>query len=106
NDLLTADQLVCASSSIVTLNGLGSIVSLLVVLWTMNLYGPPAYFFNIALMLGSLVLYAVWRKIQRGAVPGPLKLPFINVQPQAVSGQMMAQVAHDAAVAEERADSV
>ena len=106
NDHLAADQIVSASSSIVTLNGLGSILGPLIVSLTMRHFGPPAYFFSLAVMLGSLVLYAVWRKIRRGAVPDPLKLPFINVQPQAVSGQMMAQVAHDAAVAEERADSV
>jgi MFS family permease len=99
NDHLAADQIVSASSSIVTLNGLGSIVGPLIVSLMMKFFGPPAYFFSLAGMLGSLVLYAVWRKIRRAAVPLDFKLPFINVQPQAVSGQMMAQVAHDAAVA-------
>lgn len=99
NDHLAADEIVSASSAVVTLNGLGSIVGPLIVSLMMKYYGPPAYFFSLAGMLGSLVLYAAWRKIRRAAVPTYFKLPFINVQPQAVSGQMMAQVAHDAAVA-------
>jgi MFS family permease len=99
NDHLAADEIVSASSAVVTLNGLGSIVGPLIVSLMMKYYGPPAYFFSLAGMLGTLVLYAAWRKIRRAAVPTYFKLPFINVQPQAVSGQMMAQVAHDAAVA-------
>lgn len=101
NDHLAADEIVSASSSIVTLNGIGSIGGPMIVALMMKYFGPPAYFFSLAAMLGSLVLYAVWRKIRRAAVPRDLKLPFINVQPQAVSGQMMAQVAHDAAVADD-----
>jgi hypothetical protein len=63
------------------------------------MFGPQAYFFSLAGTLSSLMLYAIWRKARRAAVPDALKLPFINAQPQAVSGQMMAQVAHDAAAA-------
>ena len=104
NDHLAADEIVSASSAVVTLNGLGSIVGPLIVSLMMKYYGPPAYFFSLAGMLGTLVLYAAWRKIRRAAVPTYFKLPFINVQPQAVSGQMMAQVAHDAAVASAQED--
>ena len=65
-----------------------------------NRTAPDASFqVSLAGTLSSLVLYAIWRKARRAAVPGALKVPFISAQPQAVSGQMMAQVAHDAAEA-------
>lgn len=99
NDHLDPDQIVSASSSIVLLNGLGSIAGPLFVSLMMKSLGPPAYFFSLAGMVASLVAYAAWRKWRRSAVPEELKVPFISAQPQAASGEMMAQIAHDAALA-------
>src|SRR5690606_10158325 len=91
--------IVAASSSIVLLNGLGSVAGPVVVSTMMRQHGPPAYFFSLAGMLASLVLYAAWRKWRRSAVPAALKVPFVSAQPEVTSGEMMAQVAHDAALA-------
>lgn len=99
NDHLDPDQIVAASSSIVLLNGLGSVAGPVVVSTMMRQHGPPAYFFSLAGMLASLVLYAAWRKWRRSAVPAALKVPFVSAQPEVTSGEMMAQVAHDAALA-------
>lgn len=105
NDHLAPDQIVSASSSIVTLNGLGSIAGPLIVSLMMKYYGPSAYFFSLAGMVGSLIVYATWRKLRRAAIPADSRVPFINVQPQAVSGQMMGQVAQEAATAQEEVRS-
>lgn len=99
NDHLAADQIVSASSSVVLLNGMGSVAGPLFVSLMMKYFGPPAFFFSLAALIASLVLYAMWRKGRRSAVPEALKVPFINAQPQAASGQMVAQAAQEAAVA-------
>src|SRR5690606_16180114 len=65
NDHLAADQIVSASSSVVLLNGMGSVAGPLFVSLMMKYFGPPAFFFSLAALIASLVLYAMWRKGRR-----------------------------------------
>lgn len=99
NDHLAADQIVSASGSVILLNGLGSIVGPMSVALLMNHFGPPAYFFTLATVVGGLAAYGLWRKSQRPPVPVAMKMPFANAQPQALTGRMLAEIAHNAAMA-------
>lgn len=99
NDHLAADQIVSASGSVILLNGLGSVVGPMSIALLMNRFGPAAYFVALAGMVGGLAIYGLWRKSQRAAVPESSKVPFVNAQPQTLTGRMMADIAHDAALA-------
>jgi len=99
NDHLHADQIVSASASVILLNGAGSIAGPLIVAFTMQWFGPPMYFFSLAGIVFALMAYGLWRKGQVAPVPVEQKVPFVNAQPQAVAGQMLADATHEAAVA-------
>jgi MFS family permease len=99
NDHLSADQIVSASASIIVLNGAGSALGPLMASAAMQRVGAAGYFYCLAASVGALLVYAAWRKGRRAAVPSELKVPFVNAQPQAVSGEIVAEVAHRAAEA-------
>jgi MFS family permease len=96
NDHLAADQIVSASASLIMLNGVGSVAGPLAVSLLMARSGPDGYYFFLAATMGVLIVYALWRKGMRAAVPTEQKVPFVNAQPQAVSGQMVGEVAQHA----------
>jgi len=100
NDHLQPSQMVSASASAILMNGAGATVGPIVIAVSMNAFGPPAYFAGMAALVGALGLYTLWRKTRRPSVPEEQKAPFVSAQPQAASGQMVAEVA--AAGAEER----
>jgi hypothetical protein len=58
---------------------------------------PPAYFQFQALQTGGLALYGIYRKRRHAPVPREQKGSFFSAQPQAVSGQMLAEIALQAA---------
>ena len=102
NDHLTPGQGVSASAAVILLNGLGSILGPVLVASMMRVLGPPGYFFGLAGMTASLVVFGTWRKARRAAVPKEMKVPFVQAQPQTVAGQMVGDIAQEAAAA--RAD--
>jgi hypothetical protein len=65
----------------------------------MDTFGPPAYFGSLCALTGSLGLYAMWRKGRRAAVPAGQKVRFVGAQPQAVSGEMLAGIGQNGALA-------
>jgi MFS family permease len=94
NDHLEPKQIVSASATVILLNGIGATAGPLLVALLMDQFGPAAYFGAQSIMLSCLCAYALWRKGRRAPVPSAQKIPFVTVQPQAVSGQMMADAAH------------
>ena len=94
NDHLEPQQIVSASASVILLNGVGATAGPLLVALLMDRLGPAAYFGALSIMLSCLCAYALWRKGRRAPVPATQKIPFVNVQPQNVTGQMMADAAH------------
>jgi MFS family permease len=103
NDHLSADQIVSASASVILLNGAGSIAGPLIVALTMQQFGSSFYFYSLAAMVTALMGYGLWRKRQTAPVPTEQKVPFVNAQPQAAAGQMLATATHDAATARDDA---
>jgi MFS family permease len=99
NDHLRPDQMVSASSVVILLNGVGAVAGPLLVATLMASFGPAAYFWSLAALVGCLAIYAIWRKGQRGPVEPGHKVRFVTTQPQAASGRMIGVIAHDAALA-------
>lgn len=101
NDHLQPDQMVSASSVVILLNGVGAVAGPLLISILMASFGPAAYFWSLAALVGSLAIYAIWRKGQRPPVAPAHKVRFVTTQPQAASGRMIGVIAHDAALARE-----
>lgn len=99
NDHLRPEQMVSASGVVILMNGVGAIAGPLLVAALMERFGPAAYFWSLAALVGSLALYAIWRKGRRPAVAAEHKVKFVTTQPQAASGQMIGAIVQDAAVA-------
>ncbi len=67
NDYLDFDDMDSASGGLLFINGVGGISGPLIVGWVMQSYGPFGYFLIIALLLGTLALYAAYRTTRRAA---------------------------------------
>jgi MFS family permease len=91
NDHLAPEQMVSASGSVILMNGVGAIAGPPLIALLMEGFGPAAYFASLAVLVTTLALYALWRKGQRAAVPIERKVRFVGAQPQAVSGQLVAE---------------
>jgi len=67
NDFVSHDEMAGTSGALLFLNGVGAITGPIVIGWSMNLYGPIAYFgYMVALML-LLAVYASYRMAIRAA---------------------------------------
>jgi MFS family permease len=99
NDHLHPGQMVAASGVVILMNGAGAVAGPVVIASLMSRFGPAAYFWSLAVLVGGLALYAIWRKGQRPAVAAGHKVRFVTTQPQAASGRMIGVIAHDAALA-------
>ena len=88
NDKLEPAQMVAASSALLRLNGACAAIGPVLVGSLIAAFGPPAYFATLATLTGTLTVYDLWRKSRRRPVPSAQKGPFINVQPQGMTGQI------------------
>jgi MFS family permease len=93
NDQLSPAQMVGASGTVVLMNGAGAIVGPALVALFMQWLGAASYFVFLACMTFLLAAYGIYRKTRRAPVPSEQKNPFVNAQPQAVSGQVLADIA-------------
>jgi MFS family permease len=90
NDKLEPAQMVAASSALLLLNGAAAAVGPMLMGSLMAAFGPPAYFVTLAALTGALTIYDLWRKSRRKPVPVNQKHRFISVQPQGMTGQIVA----------------
>ena len=67
NDYLTKEDMAAASAGMIFLNGLGAIGGPVVAGWMMTKVGPGGFFLLMAILFGSLALYAGWRMTRRAA---------------------------------------
>jgi MFS family permease len=95
NDQLEPAQMVDSSSALILLNAIGAILGPVLVGSLIAAYGPPAYFATLAVLLGTLTVYDLWRKFRRKPVAPDQKGPFISAQPQAIAGQIVAAAARE-----------
>ena len=101
NDHLVPEQMVSASGSVILMNGVGAIAGPPLVAVLMDAFGTSAYFGSMAVLVTALALYALWRKRQRPPIPAERKARFVGAQPQAVSGQLVAEAAQSVALGRE-----
>lgn len=92
NDKLEPAQTVAASSALLRLNGAAAAIGPVLAGSLMAAFGPPAYFATLATLTGALTVYDLWRKSRRRPVPSAQKGPFINVQPEGMTGQIAADL--------------
>jgi MFS family permease len=90
NDKLEPAQMVAASSALLRLNGGAAAIGPVLAGSLIAAFGPPAYFATLATLTGALTVYDLWRKSRRSPVPTAQKGPFINAQPQGMTGQIVA----------------
>jgi MFS family permease len=89
NDKLEPAQMVAASSALLLLNGSAAAVGPILAGSLIAAFGPPAYFATLATLTGTLTIYDLWRKTRRLPVPSAQKGPFINTQPQGMTGPIV-----------------
>jgi len=90
NDKLEPSQTVAASSALLRLNGAAAAIGPTLAGSLIAAFGPAAYFVTLGSLTGALTIYDLWRKSRRKPVPAARKGPFINVQPQGMTGQIAA----------------
>lgn len=93
NDQLQPHQMVGASATVVLLSGAGSIAGPVLAAALMQWFGASSYFGFMAALVGLLAVYGLYRKSRRAPVPADQKGTFVSAQPQAVTGQMIAEIA-------------
>ncbi|NIZ13715.1 MFS transporter [Phaeobacter sp. HF9A] len=70
NDYLEHDDMAAASGGLVFINGLGASTGPLIIGWMMSdgMFGPSGFFLFMAILLGAMVCYALYRSTQRAGV--------------------------------------
>lgn len=67
NDFVSHDEMAGTSGTLLFLNGVGAITGPVVIGWTMNFYGPIAYFAYMVILMMLLAGYASYRMAIRAA---------------------------------------
>jgi MFS family permease len=96
NDKLEPAQTVAASSALLRLNGSAAAIGPVLAGSVIAALGPRGYFLTLGSLTGALTIYDLWRKSRRKPVPSTQKGPFINVQPQGMTGQIAPGLDHRA----------
>ncbi|MBE0627656.1 MAG: MFS transporter [Burkholderiales bacterium] len=83
NDHLHPSQMVAASSTLIIVNGVGSVIGPLLIAALMQWWSASAYFVGLAVLHLTMASYTLWRTRRRPPVPSAAKTSFVGVQPQA-----------------------
>lgn len=67
NDFLETDDMASASAGLLFINGLGAIAGPLIIGWAIGVLGPWGFWLLIAVLLGGMAVYALFRMTQRPA---------------------------------------
>ncbi|WP_136441287.1 MFS transporter [Pacificoceanicola onchidii] len=68
-DFLEPEDMASASGGLLFINGLGAITGPLVIGYVMEVVGPYGFFVLLAVLLGTMALYALFRMTRRAALP-------------------------------------
>lgn len=79
NDYLEPAEMVAASSGLVLVLGMGSILGPLLVGWIMDLVGPPGFFWWLAGVHAAIGVFAIWRMTRRASLPAEAQGPYVAV---------------------------
>jgi len=79
NDFLDTSQMASASGGLLFINGVGAMGGPVAVGYLMNVYGPPAYFGFILLLMALICAYGIYRMTQRTAVSAEETAPYVAI---------------------------
>ncbi len=80
NDKLEPAQMVAASSALLLINGTAAAFGPVITGALMTAFGPRAYFGTLGTLACALMLFDLWRKLQRSPVPRSHKGQFIDTR--------------------------
>ncbi|MEY1555726.1 MFS transporter [Yoonia sp. R2331] len=82
NDYLAREDMAAASGGLLFINGIGAIAGPLIVGAMLDIYGPQGYWVFLAVLLGGVAIYAVWRMARRSRSALDLDtVPYAQVGP-------------------------
>ena len=79
NDWLDAQQMVAASAGLYFIYGIGATLGPFGASWVMSEIGPQGYYLSIALVAGITAVFALFRMVQRTAVPMDEQGPSVSI---------------------------
>ena len=65
NDYLSPIQMVAASGTLVLVNAIGATMGSPIAAFAMDIFGPSAFYSTIAVMMGTVVTFTLWRSTRR-----------------------------------------
>lgn len=83
NDWLRPEQVMGASASLVTMNGVGAMLGPLLAAATIVTLGNGTYFLSLALAHGGIAVYLAYRALFRDSLPRSRQMPFVPVPARA-----------------------
>ena len=95
NDYLEADQMAAASGGLLFINGFGAMSGPIVVGWAMSNYGIEWFFISIAVLLGLICVYGLYRMTQRPHLIEDEPAPFLPISSR--TGVIATEMALEAA---------
>lgn len=91
NDYLGSEDMASASAGLLFINGVGAIGGPILVGWLMDWVGPPGFFLYLAVLLGILSVYALWRMI-RNTTEAVDAGAFVPITPISATGSTIGAV--------------
>lgn len=95
NDYLNPRQMVAASGAVVLVNGFGAAVGAPVTAFSMDIMGPPGFYFTIGASLALVAVFALWRSTRRSAIPAEEQGDFVVMTPTPITAAMNPDVELD-----------
>jgi MFS family permease len=92
NDYLNPSQMVAASGTLVLVSGIGATMGPPLTAFAMDYLGIQAFFYSIALSLGLVGVYGMWRATQRAAMAQEDLGDFVAMAPTPMSVSFNAEV--------------
>jgi len=105
NDFLEHDDMAAAAGGMVSINGLGAVLTPVVTGWLMGRLGPWAFFLVIAVLGFGVAAYAAYRMTQRAAPSVEETESFTMVAPSASPMAVSFATDHDYEAAQDETDA-
>jgi len=99
NDYLSPPQMVAASGTLVLVSGMGASMGPAVTAFAMDSLGAQAFFYSIAMSLGLVAVFGLWRATRRSAVAQEDQGDFVVMAPTPISAAFNPDVELDEIVA-------
>lgn len=106
NDYLEHEDMASASGGLIFINGIGAIGGPVLIGWLMTNYGADSFFIFLAVLLGLIAVYGIYRSTQREGTAVEDTSAYATVLPQAspIAVEVAQEVAIEMAEEEESAE--